>query len=171
MSVNNYEPHVLVLPEDGANRQLANGFCRVLDWRIGTRIQVLPEAGGWLKAIEKFNSDYATHMACFEQAYMVLLIDCDDREDRIVTATSRIPAHLRERVFILGARGEPEELRQDKKLRQDGVRTYEEIGSALAQDCRDGTSKTWSHKLLCNNEEELERMRDTVRPILFHSER
>jgi hypothetical protein len=26
MSVNKYHPHVLVLPEDDANRQLANGF-------------------------------------------------------------------------------------------------------------------------------------------------
>ena len=37
MSVNKYLPHVLVLPEDDANRQLANGFLldpNLLDRRI-----------------------------------------------------------------------------------------------------------------------------------------
>jgi hypothetical protein len=44
MSVNKYQPHILVLPEDDANRQLANGF--VLDQSVATRnIQVLEEVG------------------------------------------------------------------------------------------------------------------------------
>ena len=45
MSVNVYKPHLLVLPEDGANRQMANGF--LFDDRVIPRnIQVLQEAGG-----------------------------------------------------------------------------------------------------------------------------
>jgi hypothetical protein len=35
MSVNKYLPHVLVLPEDDANRQMANGF--FLDQSFGDR--------------------------------------------------------------------------------------------------------------------------------------
>lgn len=45
MSVNRYQPHVLVLPEDDANRQLANGFVLDLDATVLTRIQVLEEVG------------------------------------------------------------------------------------------------------------------------------
>jgi hypothetical protein len=45
MSVNRYQPHVLVLPEDDANRQMANGF--LLDQYLSTRkIQVLEEVDG-----------------------------------------------------------------------------------------------------------------------------
>lgn len=48
MSINAYKPHLLVLPEDDANRQIADGF--VLDSNCNYRaIQVLRVAGGWLK--------------------------------------------------------------------------------------------------------------------------
>jgi hypothetical protein len=43
MSVNKYLPHVLVLPEDDANRQLATGF--EIEVKHTRRIQVLVEAG------------------------------------------------------------------------------------------------------------------------------
>ena len=53
MSVNRYLPHVLALPEDDANRQLANGF--LLDQYVSThKIQVLPEVGGWTQVLELF---------------------------------------------------------------------------------------------------------------------
>jgi len=71
-----------------------------------------------------------------------------------------LPDHLKERVFILGAWSEPEELRQD-------LGSYETIGLAMARDCRDNTEVTWAHPLLCHNAGELERMRKLVRPILF----
>jgi hypothetical protein len=49
MSVNKYEDHVLVLPEDDANRQIANGF--ILNSNVKERaIQVLPIADGWDKS-------------------------------------------------------------------------------------------------------------------------
>ena len=53
MSVNKYMPHVLVLPEDDANRQLANGF--QLDESLATRkMQILEEAGGWQEVLHCF---------------------------------------------------------------------------------------------------------------------
>lgn len=47
MSVNAYADHVLVLPEDDANRELTNGFLQepALNPRA---IQVLPVAHGWI---------------------------------------------------------------------------------------------------------------------------
>jgi hypothetical protein len=45
----------------------------------------------------------------------------------------------------------------------------ESIGSAMAQDCRDGTDTTWGHELLRHNASELGRLSDCARPILFPS--
>lgn len=53
MSVNKYRPHVFVLPEDDANRQIAIGFS--LDEGLDARsIQVLPSVGGWTRVRDEF---------------------------------------------------------------------------------------------------------------------
>jgi hypothetical protein len=67
---------------------------------------------------------------------------------------------LRDRVFILGARSEPEALKPD-------LGSYETIGRALAKDCHEGTDATWGHDLLLHNAIEIDRLRQHVRPILF----
>jgi hypothetical protein len=161
MSVNKYQPHVLVLPEDDANRQLANGF--LLDQYLSTRkIQVLEEVGGWIQVLERFLSDYVTGMELYRSRFMVLLIDFDGRKERLQEAKVRIPEHLTDRVFILGALSEPEALRAN-------LGSYETIGLAMAQDCREETSTTWGHHLLRHNASELDRLREHVRPLLFPS--
>ncbi len=160
MSVNKYLPHVFVLPEDDANRQLANGF--QLDPRLDTRrMQILEEAGGWREVLDRFQAYHVPEMDRNANRFMVLLIDFDGREGRLNEVRAAIPDPLRERVFVLGARSEPEELRQNLGS------TYETIGLAMARDCRDNTDETWAHGLLCHNAGELERLRRHVRPILF----
>jgi hypothetical protein len=62
---------------------------------------------------------------------MILLIDFDNRTNRIKAAKAAVPPHLSDRVFILGALTRPEDLKVD-------LGTFEAIGSALAKDCRDG---------------------------------
>jgi len=91
---------------------------------------------------------------------MVLLIDFDDREERLQYAKARIPERLIDRVFILGSLSDPESLRAN-------LGSYETIGLAMARDCREGTETTWGHGLLRHNAGELERLRENVRPILF----
>ena len=160
MRVNRYLPHVLVLPEDDADRQLANGF--VLEPSLSARnIQVLPEAGGWIEVLERFKSEHIQAMNAYEYRYMVLLIDFDGDPDRLGQARAAVPGHLIDRVFILGALTEPE------KLKADIGEPYEAIGLALARDCREGTDATWGHSLLRHNAIEVERLRQRVRPILF----
>ncbi|RUS94258.1 hypothetical protein [Trichormus variabilis] len=57
MSINKYEQHILVLPEDDANRQIAIGF--INDLNVNNRAaQVLPIADGWTKVIDKFSNDH-----------------------------------------------------------------------------------------------------------------
>jgi hypothetical protein len=160
MSANKYQPHVLVLPEDDANRQLVNGF--LLDSAISIRkIQVLTPAGGWSKVLDCFTSDHLVEMDRYPGRFMVLLIDLDGFAERQAEAKTKIPGHLTDRVFILGALTTPEALRQAK------LGSYEEIGSAMAKDCREGTDSIWGHELLQHNANELDRLRERVRPILF----
>ncbi len=162
MSVNRYQPHVLVLPEDDANRQLANGF--LLDLSLSTKkIQVLPEVGDWAQVLERFQSDHIPGMDRYPERYMVLLIDFDNRPDRLDHARAAIPGHLTERVFILGVLSEPE------ALKEDTLESYETIGLAMAEDCRAETEVIWGHDLLRHNAGELDRLRQYVRPLLFTS--
>ena len=160
MSVNRHRPHVFVLPEDDANRQLANGFVLDPSLRFPRQVFVLQAAGGWTQVLERFLSDELSDMRNSPDRYMVLLLDFDNNDERLDIARQRIPADVSERVFIVGVLSEPEALRA-------ALGPYEEIGSALARDCRDGSDETWGHQLLQHNSTELARLRRHVRPILF----
>ncbi|MFP5270523.1 hypothetical protein [Coleofasciculus sp.] len=125
-------------------------------------IQVLPPAGGWQRTVEQFTNDYAPTMRKLSQRMMVLLIDFDNRENRLSYVESQIPDDLKEKVFILGVQSEPENLKRDIN------KSFEEIGDVLAQDCSDKTNELWEHELLKHNKTELERMIVSVKPFLFN---
>ena len=163
MSVNKFQPHVLVLPEDDANSQLANGF--LLDSHLipNRQIQVVEEAGGWTDVLKCFKSDHLAGMNRYPGRHVVLLIDFDGKLERLTEVKAGIPEHLSDRVFILGALTEPE------ALKQASLGSYEEIGLAMAKDCREGTNTIWGHDLLRHNATEVDRLRQHVRPILFPS--
>src|SRR5580698_9028614 len=110
MSVNNSRPHVLVLPEDDANRQLANGF--LLDPSLSPTIRVLEEVGGWREVLNRFLSDHLAGMRHNPGRSMILLLDFDGDEDRLNWVKARIPEDLIERVYVIGALREPEDLRR-----------------------------------------------------------
>jgi len=161
MSVNHYQPHVFVLPEDDANRQIVNGF--ILDINLNDRtIQVLPPAGGWKKVVEKFTNDYASTMRKYPYRMIILLIDFDEDKDRLNYVKHQIPDDLKNRVFVIGVLSEPETLRRDIN------KNFEKIGEALAQDCSDNTNELWGHELLKHNNTELDRLISSVKPFLFN---
>jgi hypothetical protein len=160
MAVNKYQPYVMVLPEDDANARLATGFQLRLDPAQLRQMDVLPVAAGWIKVLDLFESVHVAEMDRSNHRFMVLLIDFDRKENRLQVAKARIPARLAERVFVLGALDEPEDLRRV-------LGSYESIGLATAKDCREGTDTTWGHELLRHNASELGRLNDRVRPILF----
>jgi len=122
MSGNKSLPHVKVLPEDDANRQLALGFGGHTAVDTGS-IQVLRVARGWLRVLELFESVHVREMDRHPRRYMVLLIDFDGQPNRLALARAKIPAHLLDRVFVLGVLTEPEELRAS-------IGSYEKIGLA-----------------------------------------
>ncbi|MHC5676987.1 hypothetical protein [Nostoc sp.] len=161
MSVNKYKPHILVLPEDDANRQIANGF--ILDLNLNSRaIQVLPEAHGWEDVVDKFTNDYASTMRQYPHRMIALVIDFDEHKDRLIYIKDQIPDDLKNRVFVLGVLSEPERLRRD--INKD----FEKIGEALAKDCSDNTNEFWGQHLLKHNITELDRMISSVKPFLFN---
>ncbi|MEG4169020.1 MULTISPECIES: hypothetical protein [unclassified Microcoleus] len=157
---NKYQPHIHVLAEDDANRQIVNGF--LLAPNLNNRaVKVLPLRGGWIKTVEEFTKEYASEMRQLPQRMMVLLIDFDDDENRLSYVESHIPDDIKARVFVLGVLSEPENLRTDIK------KTFEEIGEGLAKDCSDNTNELWGHNLLKHNKGELDRMASSVKPFLF----
>lgn len=161
MSVNKFRPHLFVLPEDDADSQLATGFALGLDPIIAQgRIQILRPAGGWNSVLERFARDHVRQMEALPDRFMVLLLDFDNDGRRLAYLKQTIPASVAERVFFVGARGEPEDLKRE-------LGSYETIGLALAQECRHGRTVMWNHELLRHNAGELDRLRQSVRPILF----
>ncbi len=159
--MNKYIPHLLVLPEDDANRQIANGF--LLNPNLKNRsIQVLPPAGGWTKVLEDFSSVHVSEMQTYSQRRIVLVIDFERHEDRLSLVREKIPQALADRVFVLGTMSEPE------NLKIAFGESFEEIGKALAKDCAYNTNELWGHDLLSHNAPEINRMIISVKPFLFN---
>lgn len=159
MSLNRFLPHVMVLPEDDANRELVVGF--LLHSSLSRQMDCLNIAGGWIKVLDRFQSYEIAGMRKYPNRFMVLLFDFDNTPNRIDLAKSKIPLDLIDRVFVLGSMSDPE------SLKRTGLGNFEEIGLALAKDCREGTDTVWNHDLLRHNAAELARLRAYVRPILF----
>ncbi len=161
MGANEFRPHFFVLPEDDANRQIANGFAKYLSESVSRSLVILAEAGGWLSALEQFDRDHVADMRRVTKRLMVLLIDFDNDRERLGWVKRKIPQDLADRVFVLGAFREPEDL--ETALGS----SFEAIGSALAEACRENVHGDWAHELLLHNSGELARLREHVRPILF----
>ena len=159
MSCNKYRRHVLVIPEDDANAQLATGF--VLGVTQHRNVQILPAAGGWPNVCQIFISEHIKGMREYTDRNVVLLLDFDDLADRRQKVEAHVPSDLASRVFVLGARSEPE------ALKQAGLGSFEQIGNQLATECRAGTSGLWSHELLQHNAVEINRLGIAVRATLF----
>ena len=160
MSVNRYRPHVMILPEDDANRQLANGF--VSHAFLAPRsVQVLPSAGGWARVRDEFRDVHAAEMQQNQFRCMVLLVDFDEKASRLDDIKVVIPESLADRVFIIGVWSIPEH------LRKHGLPSKEEFALSLASECYENRRKLWSHELLQHNVSELDRMTSALRRILF----
>ncbi|WP_414576367.1 hypothetical protein [Anabaena sp. CCY 9402-a] len=151
MKINRYIPHIIVLPEDRANEEIANGFIQApkVNYNI---IQVERPAGGWTKVLDKFTENHVPELRIYSQRMIVLLIDFDKREDRLSYVENKIPEELKNRVFVLGVQSNPESLKRDIN------KTFEDIGDALAKDCSDKNNELWGHDLLKHNKTELDRM-------------
>lgn len=161
MSVNKYKPHVFVIPEDDADRQIADGF--ILHPGVATRqAQVVEPAGGWTRVLDTFKKEYVPLLQQNGRTHVVMIVDFDgDVDGRRSQFEDAIPHALRARVFVIGPRDTPESLRQ--VLRKG----YEDIGRLLADDCEGNKTDTWNHELLYHNEADRLRLLETVKGFLF----
>lgn len=176
MSVDINKPHLIVLAEDDANRQLAHAFLLEIRERMpdSRQIEVLrkrtrkPAKDGWKKTVdEKFFEDQVPVMRQYPHQKVLLLIDFDEKTDdhnrREYTfrqLSKNKLEELRDRVFILGVWSEPEQLK--KNLGQ----SFENIGKSLAKACMNEGNELWQHELLKHNLTEIERMKPSVNPLL-----
>ena len=173
MAANVYQPHLLLLIEDDANRQIVNGFESHprLEHR---RIDPGKPAGGWRVVLEQFQETHIALLRKYPHRHLLMVIDFDAGaaepaahktgsmiERRMALFTDAIPQDLRERVFVIGCADEPEKLVKDTGCH------LEEIGRRLAQDCDCGTDEMWAHPMLKHNADEIVRLRARVRPFLF----
>lgn len=149
MGVNSFKPHILLLPEDDANRQLAVGFALEINSR---QVQVLNEAGGWLHVCDRFENDYVQSMINNPQRSIVLLIDFDNDPKRRRHVETRVPPDMVSRVFAVGSWTDPEALRRDLSM------TYEDIGRSIARECRAGERAVLSSRLLQHNVDDIDRI-------------
>jgi len=163
VSVNRYRDHVVVIPEDDANRQLVNGFLLHQSLKHGS-IDVRSPAGGWEKVLD---ADFRRLMSP-DLRHLILLVDFDGKfERRREYLEKRFPSRedpefeVRERVYLIGCLNEPEVLRRSCGM------TFEQIGIALAGSCVNQEDGLWGHDELAHNKSELERLMRNVRPILF----
>jgi hypothetical protein len=159
--MNKYAPHVYVIPEDDANRQIADGF--VLHPRVKeARIKVVPPAGGWSKVLKTFHDEYIPKLHDFSGTHIVMLIDFDDQvAKRTADFAQEIPTEFESRVFVIGAKHNPEILKKEVK------KSFEEIGKLLADDCDAGIAGLWGHEQLSHNDVDRKRLAETVMLFLF----
>jgi hypothetical protein len=160
MAANKFRPHVFVIPEDDANRQMALGFEK--DVRVRARsLQILSPAGGWLKTLEKLSADYYPILESNSNSHVLALIDSDGDDQRITSALGDIPVHLRDRVFILGTLSQPETLKRALNA------TLEDIGVGVADGCFKEESELWNHEQLTHNSAELARLKSSLFGVVF----
>lgn len=161
MSVNKYQPHLLILPEDEAISAIATGF--LLHPALNaSAVQVLPHAGGWNAVVKKFQDTHSKAVRSYGERRIVLLVDCDQDEKRIDHVKESIPEDLRDRGFVLGIWQEAETL--NKSL---GFKGFEAIGKALADNCAENVETLWEHEQLRHNQAEVRRLVQSVKPFLF----
>lgn len=159
MSCNRELAHILVIPEDDANRQLANGLHMMVAPRRQRQLQVLREVGGWRRVLKTFEQQYIAYLTTYPAGHVVLLVDFDLQEDRFIEARKCIPQDFADRVFVFGVWDEPETMKE--------LGAPEIVGQLLATDCRERTDHTWSHPMLKHNADELARIRKTVCEVIF----
>jgi hypothetical protein len=147
-----------VVPEDDAYARIANGFLRTVAEQRSRRVQVMPEAGGWLPALAQIETDLH-NLRKIPNRRLLLLIDFDKQSDRRQYVVERVPQELRSRVYLLASLDYAEAIK--------GLGHLESIGFQVGEACQSEQEGPWKHPLLAHNETELSRLATFARPLLF----
>lgn len=164
MSNQGFPPELVILAEDQANIDIANGFAQCLPLLRQRSLQVLGPARGWAKVIDIFAQQHIPklRMPKYRQRRLILLMDFDTAQNRREYVQDRIPEDLKDRVFVLGCWDEVEALKKDL-----GYPGLEKIGADLATNCAENREDLWQHPQLQHNQAEVQRLGESVKPFLF----
>ena len=122
----------------------------------------MPPAGGWPKVLKTFRDEYIPKLRAYPGAHVIMLIDFDGQvEKRKADFGQEIPEEFKLRVFVIGSKHTPETLKNELN------KSFEEIGTSLADDCDAGTTELWGHDQLNHNDPDRHRLVQIVKPILF----
>ena len=93
MSADRSKLHVLVLPEDQADHEIANGFRghQLNNDRTQRQIQVENVGRGWLRTCETFKEDYIPGLRRITTRHIIILIDFDGERGRMEKAQELHP--------------------------------------------------------------------------------
>lgn len=132
---NRYKWHIVVVPEDGATRQLGNGLSNAFP-SIADRIKLLREAGGWLNAMATIKD---LELDKYSNRRVLLIIDLDQDNTRLGFIRSQPEiSKFNNRIFILGSFKAVEQLKP-----VGGSSNLENVGQRLGENC-----SCWNDSLL-----------------------
>ena len=156
-----YSRQLVVVPEDDANRDLANGFVGVMSPLKHRNVFIARPARGWARAAAAWSS---LKLDVYVQRHVVLLVDFDGQHPvRHQEIIASIPAQFHDRVFVLGSEITPEKLKHRQTLESIG----RELGQACASATSNSASSRWMQQGLAHNATELARLCTTVGALLF----
>jgi hypothetical protein len=159
MSCNSHKPHVLVLAEDEPYRKLAAGFVDHHDIKSVIRAEV---CGGWTSVFDQARQEIR-QMHKFKERILVLLMDFDrNYEARKQRLDEIVPPDLKDRVFLLGANVESEDLKRNFQSS-----SHFNVGKKIADACVRSPVVLSETPQLTNSIQEMRRLRSKVENFLF----
>ena len=163
MSVNLALPHLIVIPEDNANREIANGFRLIIEKNDRQFLMKKP-ARGWPNGRYELValSDSTGHLQKYKSSHAALIVDFDGKRERGSEIKQLVSEEVIDRVFVIGVLSEPEKLRNATGMK------FEQLGIQIAEGCKDSSINFWQHDLLAHNIEEIRRLSGAVRDIFFN---
>jgi len=166
VSLNNFKPHMLLVPEDEALMNMAIGFAKT----AGTG-QIRPErqAGGRDELLEQFCREEIPKLRRFPERFLILLTDFDNGGGNQQKLKEAIPADLIERVCILGPWTNAEVLRAElRELHLLTPNSKERVGEVLAESCLGDDLTHWEVEQLKHLRDEVVRVQPRIHRIVSH---
>jgi len=164
---NNERPHVLILPEDKAFAEMANGFLLEVDNDRQARVE---KFGGGKEGLRRRVIELLPSLGRYLERSLVVLFD-GDRKDSPLDFWAEVQAERSAtRVFFVWTRAEAEDLRREFMNAGYLVEGnhLEGIGKVLATDCRDHSWNKWACEQLTDCHTSQADGLATLREILFN---
>jgi len=160
LSVNKFKPHLLILPEDQAVKDVVVGAVESIRVKPAANLSIEKLLGGWRKLKDRL-PECEKYLGQYPEGRLLFIIDLDRDPKRPKEVQAWIQGEFADRIFLLSSFHEPEALQREL------TGSLEMIGGTLVDDCPDDQSEAWAHSHLEHNKPELERFMASCRPILF----